>query len=103
MAVLLGTTVGGLIIIYLLSSLLEWAIMKRVLDSPTQGIPASVAVAVVLAIILYGFGNADGGTWNPLPGGIGYIVAGIMIWLARLFAWRRREAQASEGVAQTFE
>jgi heme A synthase len=104
MAAFLGYVTGGVIIIYLLSLLIEWALMKRILESPAQGIPASVAAAVVLAVILYGFGNANDGSWNPLPGGLGYVAGGVIVWLARMVAWRRRESRNSgDDLAETFE
>jgi hypothetical protein len=99
---LIGQLVGATILVTLLSLFLEWAIFKRVLDSPAMGIPAATAAAVALAIILYGFGNADGGPWNPMPGGLAYLVSGFIVAGIRLVGYRRREA-TREGTADTFE
>jgi|GEM_PF-1590367 len=101
----IGMTVGGMIAVYFGSSLLEWAIFKRVVDTAPVGITLSVVTAVALAVVLYGFGNADGGPWNPLPGGIAYIVAGAIVWALKLWSYRRRAeaARAESGIEEIFE
>lgn len=100
---LIGMTVGGVLAVFLLSALLEWAIFKRVVDTAPVGIALSVGSAVVLAIILYGFGSADGGPWNPFPGGFAYVVAGLIVLPLRLWSYRRRAEKADDGLAETFE
>jgi hypothetical protein len=104
-ASLIGLTVGGMIAVYFVASLLEWAIFKRVVDTAPVGITLSVVAAVALAVVLYGFGNADGGPWNPLPGGVTYIVAGAIVWALKLWSYRRRAAvaQAEDGLGEIFE
>lgn len=103
--ILIGMIVGGMIAIYFFASLLEWAIFKRVVDTAPVGITLSVAAAVALAVVLYGFGNADGGPWNPLPGGIAYIVGGGIVWALKMASYRRRAAAAhtESGLAEIFE
>jgi hypothetical protein len=104
MAYLLGQFVGGLIIIYLLSVFVEWALVKRILDTPTVGIVVSTLAATVLAIILYGFGNADGGPWTPMPGAMIYIVSGAVVTVGRLLSRRRYdEKNARAGAADAVQ
>lgn len=90
---LIAMFLGGLVAIYFLASLLEWAIFKRVVDTAPVGITLSVVAAVALAVLLYGFGNADG-AWDPLPGGVAYVVAGGIVWALKLASYRRRAAAA---------
>jgi uncharacterized membrane protein len=71
---------------------MEWAIFKRVCDSPSTGIPLSVISAVIVAVVLYGFGNANGGPWNPFPGGIAYVVAGVVVFAVQMAMYRKRRA-----------
>lgn len=98
MTYLIGAFVGGAIIIYLLSALIEWAVVKRVVDVPAAAITACTVLAMVLAIVLYGFGNADGGPWNPLPGGLAYVIAGAFVCFGRIALRRRKEAGAGARV-----
>lgn len=101
----MGMTLGGMIAVYFIATLLEWAIFKRVVDTAPVGITLSVASAVALAVALYGFGNADGGQWNPLPGGIAYILAGGIVWALKLWSYRRRAeaTRAETGIEEVFE
>lgn len=103
--ILIAMVLGGLVAIYFFASLLEWAIFKRVVDTAPVGITLSVVAAVALAVVLYGFGNADGGPWNPLPGGVAYIVAGGIVWALKLASYRRRSAtaQADNGLEEIFK
>ena len=102
---LIGMIVGATLAIYLLASLLEWALFKRIVDSPELGKGLSVGCAVVMAIILYGFGNANGGPWDPLPGGIAYVVGGAIAFSVMLWQHNRREEALEEQAAMpdTFE
>jgi len=101
----IGMTVGGMIAIYFVSSILEWAIFKRVVDTAPVGITLSIVAALALTVVLYGFGTANGGPWNPLPGGITYIVGGAIIWALKMWSYRRRAeaAQAESGIEEIFE
>ena len=96
---------GGMIPVYLLSKLFEWAIFKRVVDLPELGKALSVGFAVMTAIAVYGFGNADGGPWNPFPGGISYIISGAIVLPLMLWFYHRREAAKGEdtGLGDVFE
>ena len=57
----MGSIIGGLIAILMLSMLWEWALFKRVMDDPVKGKLSSVAAAWLTAGTLAGFGMADGG------------------------------------------
>lgn len=65
MAGLIGLLLGGTIGVFVLQNILEWAIFKRIADDPVVGKLGSTAAAYVLAVIIYGFGSADGGAWRP--------------------------------------
>ncbi len=72
----LGQFVGGVIGVFFLYVIWEWALFKRVADDPVTGKLSSVAAAYATAVIAYGFGEANGGPWQPtglpiyLPGAI---------------------------------
>jgi hypothetical protein len=80
-AVLLGAMVG----VWLLSALLDWSLLKRLGLRPKTRIVLSSLAAVVAAVVLYGFGHADGGEWNPGEGFFTYPFAGLMVCVIRLY------------------
>jgi hypothetical protein len=92
----IGLIVGGCIIIYLLSSLIEWAIVQRVMDNPKAGVLVSVGCATILAIILAGFGNADCGPYNPGEFAIPYLIAGVAVGAIRFLLRSRKSSEPSE-------
>ena len=85
-----GMIFGGVVAVFLLSMLLEWALFKRITDSPKTGIPFSVCSAVILAIVIYGFGHANGGAWNAFPNGVAYIIGGAIVLAFRMWEYGRR-------------
>jgi len=93
----LGMLVGSTVVVLLFALFLEWAIFKRITNSPDVGMPLSVAAAVVLAIVIYGFGNANGGAWRPFPGGLSYVFGGAIVYGYRRFQYRRRLEQDELG------
>lgn len=99
----LGFFVGGLLAIYLLAALWEWALFKRVLDDPLTGKLASVGAGWLTSSVLAGFGMADGGTYY-WPAFLAYLPAAAIL---AIFAYRRgqrlRGEQAPDGLAETFE
>jgi len=86
---LIGMFVGGLILIYLLSKLVEWAAIKRLFNDPLAGCVLSVVIAYVLAVIIYGYGSADGGYWNSY-GIIGYLPGAVTVAVVRTWLRKRR-------------
>ncbi|MCC6940334.1 MAG: hypothetical protein IT551_01800 [Novosphingobium sp.] len=63
MAGLIGTLVGATLGIYLLASLWEWLLFKRILDDPLKGKVLSVVTAYISGSFIAGFGMADGGQY----------------------------------------
>ena len=92
---MIGAFVGGFVLIYLLSKLIEWAVIKRVMDDPIKGGFTSIAIAYVLASILYGFGSANGGAWLPY-GFMIYMPGAAAVALIRMAMRKTREPQPSE-------
>jgi hypothetical protein len=103
--ILIGMLIAGILVVHLVSSFLEWAVFRRVVKSAPVGIPLSIAAAAALGFLLSGFVNAGGGPWNPLPGGVFYLVAGAIVWALKLPSYRRRAeaAQADEALEETFK
>lgn len=91
MAAWVGMIFGGVVAVFLLSMLFEWALFKRITDSPKTGIPLSVCAAVIFAIFIYGFAHARGGeTWTPFPNGFAYIAGGVIVLAFRTWEYSRR-------------
>lgn len=96
MAALAGQIFGGTILVFILSWLID--------RFSTREMGASVAVraigptifAVGIAIVLYGFGNANGGPWNPGSGLIAYPIGGLIVSFLRFFQLKGQEAKTSD-------
>ena len=78
MAFFLGQVVGGLIILWLISLLVEKFLFSKVLDDPVTGKLASVGAAWLLVGTISGFGKADGGPWDP-TGFIDYLIPAVIL------------------------
>ena len=103
MAYLLGSLVGGLIAIYLLAALWEWALFKRILDDPLKGKLAAVGAGWLTSSVLAGFGMADGGSYY-WPAFLAYLpAAAIMAFFAYNRGQRLREQQVPNGLSETFD
>ncbi len=78
-----GQIIGGALAVGLLTLLIEWAVVKRVMDNPVAGAVASTVAAYLVAVIVSGFGLADGGGWESAGIVIyapGAILVGILMW-----------------------
>lgn len=82
---LIGQIAGGFILVFLLGTLIDWLVFKRSSLSRTIAILCSTVAAIVLAVVLYGFGNADGGPWNPGNSLIAYPIGGVVAGAVRYF------------------
>lgn len=105
MAYLIGSIVGGVILMLLLTMLFEWLIGRRVTDTPAHGIPVGAMIAYAVAVILAGFGNANGGSWNPGAAWLFYAIgAAVAVAILLPGALRRqRERSDLDEVASRFE
>lgn len=100
MAALLGMLVGGTLGVFILYVIWEWALFMRIFDDPMRGKLVSVAAAYFSAVVIYGFGAANGGPWNP-GGVIIYLPGALIIFV---YAWRRATKLREKSVeAETFE
>lgn len=83
MAYLIGGVIGAIIATFILSRIVRWAL--KFMGDTNNRVLATAAVSYVLAVTLAGFGNANGGPWNPGSSlflyGIGVAVWGAMDWL----------------------
>lgn len=86
----MGEIVGGLLAVIVLAWIVEAIAISKVMDDPRSGGLLSVAVAYLLAAVLYGFGAANGGPWTP-RGLLAYL-PGAIIW-AGYIAWKRKPAE----------
>lgn len=94
MAGFLGLLVGGVIGTWLLGAFLDWAIFRRVGISAKARVVLSSVAAIILAVIIYGFGSADGGEWDPREGLLIYPLAGLIACVVRLY---RSTPEGAEG------
>ncbi len=85
----MGQIIGGALLIYLLSKLIEWALIKRIMNDPIAGGFVSVGIAYVLAVIIYGFGSANGGPWNS-SGLLAYVPGAVAVAIIRIVMRKRR-------------
>lgn len=87
----IGLFVGGAMAIWLFGNLIEWVIVKRTMDDERRGAMVSFGSAYLLAVIVYGFGAANGGPWTPL--GLILYAPGLALVLGlRLHALNRQGA-----------
>ena len=92
----LGMIFGAFIATFVLGMLFNWAIYKRLKLSAQAAVVLSSLTAIIAAIVLYGFGNADGGPWNPGDGVASYTIGGLLSGAARLFMARREQASDAD-------
>jgi len=103
MAYLLGEIFGGMLAIFLLWSLFEWAIFKRVFDDPMKGKLTSVLVAYLAGSTIAGFGGADGGPYY-WPAFIDYVIPAVIVGCFVYFSGKRlKEKIGADGVQEVFE
>jgi len=94
MGYLLGSFIGGFFAIAILSAIIEKFAFKQ--RNPTQRAEFTVGLALLLAVIIAGFGNADGGPfvwtagWTYLPG-----AAFVLFWYRKRYlnAWTDEELE----------
>ena len=92
MARLLGAIVGAVIFAYLWSRLWLWLTKRVGKLSDQAGIYVAYAVAWATAIVIGGYGYADGGPWNGGKALMTYTPA-LILWLViDLFARRGQKA-----------
>ena len=87
---MLYAVIGGVIPVWLLSLLFGWLLLKNA--KPKKKIYVSVCIAFAVAIIISGFGNANGGPFNPMI--VEYVISSLFVLFARLVwhTFRKREA-----------
>ena len=103
MAYLLGEVLGGMLGMFLLWSLFEWAIFKRVFDDPIKGKLTSVLAAYLVGSTIAGFGGADGGPYY-WPAFIDYAIPAAIVGFFAYFSGKRlKEKIGAEGVQEVFE
>jgi hypothetical protein len=90
----LGSVVGGLLAIYALSMVWEWALFKRINDDPVTGKLSAVGAAWLSAGTLAGFGMANGGPflWFAF---LVYLIPALLVG----FLFHRRGLQLREEAA----
>jgi len=96
MGVLLGGAIGGMVPIWFLSWLTSKG-MKKVPAHPR--IVYSGLVAYVIAIVIGGFGYADGGSWNPGSSWVSYLISLMLVIALRTAALQRKVKTEREDLA----
>lgn len=88
---------------FLLSSLSEWAVFKRLFDDPIKGKLTSVVAAYLIGSSIAGFGKADGGPYY-WPAFIDYAIPAVIVGCFAYFAGRRlKEKMSADGAREVFE
>lgn len=91
----IGQMVGGTLAVYLLSKLVEWLVIKRVMDDAIKGGFVSVSIGYLLAAVIYGFGETNGGPWVP-TGFLLYLPGAAIVAIVRMTMRKNRMESASE-------
>jgi hypothetical protein len=100
----IGGLIGGLIGIYLVASLWEWALFKRIVDDPVVGKVGAVIAGWLTAGTLGGFGMADGGSYAWQAFGIYAIPAMIVgVFFYRRGMKIRADGDDHEELADAFK
>jgi hypothetical protein len=100
---LLGEIFGGMIGIFVVSALVEWAVCKRVFDDPIKGKLTSVLVAYLLGSIGAGYGQANGGPyeWGAF---FDYAIPAVIVGcFAYVSGKRLKEKMGADGAREVFE
>ncbi|MGN6820099.1 MAG: hypothetical protein ACTHJR_15650 [Sphingomonas sp.] len=96
---LVAGMVGGILGIWILKTLLEWAIFKRVMNDPVAGKLASVGCAYAIAIFLYGYLARNGVGLAALV-----YFPGLMLWsVLGYIRGTKTKAEMTDGVVEVFE
>lgn len=56
----MGEIVGGIVAMFLLASLIEWAVTKRIADNPVNGWIGSTIAAYLIGSIIFTLNGGDG-------------------------------------------
>jgi hypothetical protein len=103
MAYLLGEIFGGMLAMFLLGSLFEWALFKRVFDDPIKGKLASVVAGYLVGSSIAGFGKADGGPYY-WPAFFDYAIPAVVVGcFAYVSGKRLKEKIGADGAREVFE
>lgn len=100
MEYLLGQMVGGLVLIAIITRAALWGLRRH--RSP--GVIMAIHVgAWLVSIVLYGWGAADGGPWNPGDAWLIYGVPAALLCGLALYGESRRAKPARTKVPGTFD
>lgn len=97
MGYLVGSLIGGLIGIYLVYSLLHWAIFKRVTPDPMVSNLLAAGAAYVVGSTIYGFTSAVDGSFNA-NGFVGYLIPSLIVGA---LAFKRGRDKANDETLNT--
>lgn len=100
MEYLIGQMVGGLILMTVLTRGALWALRNH--RSPGTIVMIHVG-AWVFGIVLYGWGNADGGPWDPADAWLIYGVPATLLCGLALYGDKRREKPRYDRIPGQFD
>lgn len=96
MALILAGAAGGILLVWLLSWLVGKVPPFKSLSRSLNILYSGVA-AYVVAVVLVGFGEADGGPWNPGYWWIAYLISLVIVIVLRTTFAAMRERKKVEG------
>lgn len=98
MAMLIGSLIGGFLAIWLLQTLIDFALTSRIMDDPMKGKILATISAYALACLLYSFSTGTLlGILFYLPGAVG------VGWMEMRNAKKIQQRINEAGDATTFE
>lgn len=102
MPYLIGSLVGGMLGVYIMYCLWEWALFKRIANDPMIGKLASVVAAYLTAGILFGFMEHFDGSFEP-SGLIVYLPGALITFVIAYRSALRVRRQIAEQAGNTFQ
>lgn len=101
MPYLIGTLTGGVLGVYIMYCLWEWALFKRVANDPMIGKLASVVAAYLSASTIYGLLKASGGPFVA-SGFVVYLPGAVIIGVIAYRSAQRVRRQIAEQTGDIF-
>lgn len=90
----MGAVAGGLIVLYLISKIMEWAVWKRIFESYRLMVWVSSMAAFAVIFVLWFSQRDKVYAFNPAMF-IDYAIAGITLPIIRTIWRNRRKAKAN--------
>lgn len=100
MSAVIGSVIGGMLVIYLLSKLLEWVLLKRIMRSYCSMIYLSSAVVFSTICIAWYIKRNEVYAFQPALL-VAYFMAALILPYIRRFFYKRKAKKLLEAASST--